>query len=76
MFVVDNFSYRGLHIAAPGTSTEEGILQVRPGSRDELLVSGLLSLGVLAPGQPTLGQLLGFSGITAKLILLLKDDDA
>lgn len=73
LFVIRNFSYRGVHIAAaPEAPGEEGILQVRAGSRDELLVSGLLSLGVLTPGLPTLGQILGFSGVVAKLVVLLR----
>lgn len=76
MFVINNFSYKGVQIAAPGSHGEDGILLVRSGSRDELLVSGLVSLGVLTAGQPTLGQILGFSPITAKLIVLLKRDDA
>lgn len=75
MFVVNNCSYHGISVAAPGTPAEDGILQVRPGSRDELLVSGLLSLGVLTPGQPTLGQILGFSRITPKLVALLRNGD-
>lgn len=78
MFVVKNFSYRGLQIAIPESEgpSEDDILDICQGSRDELLVSGLISLGVLTAGQPTLGQVLGFSPITAKLIVLLKGDDA
>lgn len=75
MFVVNNSSYRGVYIADPRDPGEDGILRVRPNSTDESLVSGLLSLGVLTPGQPTLGQILGFSRIVPKLISLLKESD-
>lgn len=75
-FVVRNFSYTGVHLSVRGASSEDGILAVDPNSRDALIVSALLSLGVLTPGQPTLGQILGFSSIAAKLIVLLKGRDA
>jgi hypothetical protein len=74
-FVVKNFSYEGVTISNE-EKADDGILRVKPGSRDELLVTGLFSLGVLTTGQPTLGQILGFSGITAKLITLLKTNNA
>jgi hypothetical protein len=70
MFVVRNFSYDGILIA-PAPVGEKNILCVPPESRDALIVGGLLSLGVITPGQPTLGQILYFSGIVAKLIVLL-----
>lgn len=75
MFVVQNFSYDGVLIAE-GPMGEKNILPVPPKSRDALLVSGLLSLGVLTSGQPTIGQILRFSGIVGKLIVLLRGYDA
>ena len=74
-FVLRNFAFTAIHISEPGEPEERGVLHVAPGSRDELLVSGLNSLGVLTTGQPTMGQLLRFSSIVAKLILLLQDND-
>lgn len=77
VFVIDNFSYNGVLIGQPGFAQgDKNIMCVPPDTADALLVSGLLSLGVLTPGQPTLGQILRFSSIVAKLIVLLKNDDA
>ncbi|MFH1019864.1 MAG: hypothetical protein V1782_04510 [Pseudomonadota bacterium] len=73
-FVVKNFSYDGV-VLAESDMGEKTILSVPANSRDALLVGGLLSLGVLTPGQPTLGQILRFSGIVAKLIVILRDTD-
>jgi len=74
-FVVKNYSYKGVHVFAtsPEAPAQEGILRVEPGSRDSLSVSGLLSLGVLTPGEPTWDapSVLNFSGIVGKVIALL-----
>lgn len=73
-FMMKSFSYDGV-VLAERYAVETNILSVPANSRDALLVGGLLSIGVLTPGQPTLGQILRFSGIVAKLIVLLRGND-
>lgn len=76
LFVVRNFAYDSVQVAREGTRSDDKTLIVYPDTLEALIVSGLLSLGVLTPGLPTLGQSLCFSRIVAKLIVLLKNDDA
>jgi hypothetical protein len=54
-------------------SKNNKIVAVLPQSQEALAVSGLLALGVLTPGQPTLGQTLEFSSITPKLANILSE---
>lgn len=79
-FVVKHFAFDGFHLmAAPeGQKFSDNILRVNPSSHEALLVSGLLSLGLVLPAEPTYGALnvLRFSGIVVKLIALLKPRDA
>ncbi|NMG29352.1 hypothetical protein [Aromatoleum evansii] len=70
-FVVEHFSNRFVLISDQSVPPAAETLYVQPGSRDELIVAGLASLGVLSVGQPTYGQALRFSQITGKLIVLL-----
>lgn len=72
LFVVQNYTFELMQIIDSETEHEANVLQITKGSPNELLVNGLLSIGVLTPGQPTFGQLLRFSQVTAKLIVLLK----
>ena len=76
LFVVQNYAFELIQIIDSNTEHEANVLQVTKGSPNELLVNGLLSIGVLTPGQPTFGQLLRFSQVTAKLIALLRRDGA
>ena len=75
-FVINNFSFEGFHLIAtsPEQQFADNILRINPASRDALKVSGLLSLGLLSPAEPTYDapNVLRFSGIVAKLIVLLK----
>jgi hypothetical protein len=77
-FVIKNFSFDGFHLMAPppGQEFTDNILRVNPASREALIVSGLLSLGLLLPAEPTYDapNVLRFSSIVAKLIALLKTD--
>lgn len=77
-FLVQHFSFDGIHLtAAPeGQEFTDNILRVNPASRDALIVSGLLSLGLLLPAEPTWNapNVLRFSSVVAKLIVLLKTD--
>jgi hypothetical protein len=73
-FLAANFSYRGVHVFAPDNATTVDILRVTPNSREASIVSGLLSLGLLTPGEPTWGapNVMIFSPIAAKFLALIK----
>ncbi|MGH8729497.1 MAG: hypothetical protein ACREV9_15370 [Burkholderiales bacterium] len=77
-FVIKNFSFDGFHLmaAAEGQQFTDNILRVNPASRDALIISGLLSLGLLLPAEPTYDapNVLRFSSVVAKLIVLLRTD--
>ncbi len=75
LFVVRNFSYQCVTISSSGAPSKEDatILCISPGSREEMVVSGLTTLGLLMTGEPTLGQLLRWSRLVAKFIVLLRD---
>lgn len=78
LFVVRNFGCERVYITSseqPGRNDSK-TCYVRPGSRDEMVVSGLVSLGLLTTGEPTLGQLLRWSTLVAKFIVLVQDRDA
>jgi len=75
-YLIRTFQYQGIHLMAPAEGQEftDNILRVDPSTRDALIVSGLMSLGLLIPAEPTYSapSILRFSGIVAKLILLLR----
>jgi hypothetical protein len=72
-FLVRNFQYEYVHVTNSAPSENDPkTLYIHPGSREELLIGGLVSLGLLTTGQPTLGQLLRFSRLVPKLIVLFK----
>lgn len=79
-YLMRTFQYAGIHLfAAPEDQKfTDNILRVNPKSRDALLVSGLLSLGLLVPAESTYGapNVLRFSNLVAKLLALLKSPDA
>jgi len=74
-FLVREFSHKRIQLgAAPSGGELPGTLVVPEGSRNELMVSGLISLGLLIPAGPTVNDLnlLRFSNGVAKLIMLLR----
>lgn len=74
-FLLANFDYKRVELAkAPGPHAQR-VLTVDPDSSDGLVVVGLISLGLLAPAEPTFDDsgLLRFSSIVAKLIVLLNE---
>ena len=79
-YLMRTFQYAGIHLfAAPEDQKfTDNILRVNPKSQDALLVSGLLSLGLLVPAESTYGapNVLRFSNVAAKLLALLKSPDA
>jgi len=80
VYLTRTFKYAGIHLFAPAKGQEftDNILRVEPKSRDALLVSGLLSLGLLVPAESTYGapNVLRFSNVVAKLLALLRSPDA
>jgi hypothetical protein len=74
-FVVNAFKYDGVQLFLPEKEiTSDNVLRVDPKSKDALIVSGLLSLGLLVPGESTFGgpNVLRLSTVVAKLIVLLR----
>lgn len=79
-FLSANFSYSAVQILEPAGEVPlgESILRVSPSSADTALVSGLLSLGLLAPAESTWdgAGLLRFSPYAPKLLAVLRAGDA
>lgn len=80
-FLIRTFSYAGILLFALKEGqkpTLDDVLFVDPKSKDSLIVSGLLALGLLVPGDTTYGgpNILRYSALVAKLIALLRKPDA
>lgn len=77
-FLLRAFEYDGValtEVPQPPEKQEDNILLVDPSSREALAVSGFLSLGLVASGDPTYDLTpLRFTRIVAKLIALLKQN--
>lgn len=73
-FLISSFSYQRLQMGDAGGAAD-GVLVIPVGGREELIVSGLISLGLLIPAGPTIddGGLMRFSNAVAKLIALLDE---
>lgn len=74
-FLVENYSYNRIQLSnMKVVDSKNDILHVDPGSRDGLIVTGLISLGLLIPAEPTYDDsgLHRFSTVVAKLIALLR----
>ena len=75
-FLSANFSYSAVQLLLPTREVPLGehILNVAPSSPDAALVSGLLSLGLLTPGESTWdgSGLLRFTPYAAKLLAVLR----
>ena len=74
-FLIRNFEYERIQVTSSKPEHERKILIVHPNSPESLVVTGLVSLGLLEPGEPTWGgsNLLRFSAIVAKLLVLLNE---
>lgn len=75
-FLISSFSHQRLQLGNT-SGTEEGVLVIPIGGREELVVSGLISLGLLISAGPTIDDsgLLRFSNAVAKIIALLVEPD-
>jgi hypothetical protein len=71
-FLVQNFSHKRIQLGT--ASGPAGIFVVSEGGRSELIVSGLISLGLLIPAGPTIDDqgVMRFSNSVAKLLALLR----
>ena len=75
-FLISSFSYQRLQLGNAG-GTAESVLVIPIGGREELVVSGLISLGLLISAGPTIddGGLMRFSNAVTKVIALLHETD-
>ncbi|HRI91789.1 MAG TPA: hypothetical protein PLS93_09105 [Accumulibacter sp.] len=73
-FVVENFSHREIQIADIDLSDQPSRLVISPASKEGLIASGLVALGLLVSEAITWNgsNILRFSDIVAKLIVLLR----
>lgn len=76
-FLISSFSHQRLQLGNAG-GTAEGVLVIPIGGHEELVVSGLISLGLLISAGPTMDDsgLLRFSNAVAKIIALLVEPDS
>lgn len=74
-FLCENFGYERIEVASTEAQHEMKVLNVKPGTREALVATGLVSLGVLEAAEPTYDEsgLLRYSTVTAKLMVLLRD---
>jgi flagellar hook-associated protein FlgK len=72
-FLCASFAFDRIQVTSADAKHEMKVLNVRPGTPDALVVTGLVSLGILEAAEPTWdeGGLLRYSTVTAKLIALL-----
>ena len=74
-FLIRNFKYKQIEIGNSSSEMPDHVLKVISNSTDELICSGLISLGLIVPSGPTFDDqgLWRFSGLVGKLIVLLQD---
>ena len=74
-FLLRHFSYQRLQLGVAQGSISSDALVVPAGGREELIVSGLVSLGLLIPAGPTFDDsgLMRFSNVVGKVIALLRE---
>lgn len=74
-FLCENFGYDRIQVASGEAEHDMKVLFIKPGTPQALVVTGLVSLGILESAEPTYdeGGLLRYSSVTAKLIALLRN---
>ncbi len=74
-FLVQNFTHERIQFGTASGPATPDIFVVPEGGRNELIVSGLISLGLLIPAGPTLDDqgVLRFSSSVAKVFALLRE---
>jgi hypothetical protein len=73
-FLFANFAYDRINVSSIEAEHKIKVLNIKPDTHESLIVTGLVSLGILEKAEPTWdeGDLLRYSTITGKLIALLK----
>lgn len=73
-FLVHNFSHTRIQFGTTTGSATPGVFVLPEGGRNELIVSGLISLGLLIPAGPTMDDqgVMRFSNSVAKILALLR----
>ena len=73
-FLVQNFSHERIQFGSTSKPVAPGIFVLPEGGRNELIVSGLISLGLLIPAGPTIDDqgVMRFSNTVAKVLALLR----
>ena len=74
-FLVKHFHYDRIQLASATVEHEMKVLTIAPESREGIVVTGLVSLGLLSTAEPTWDEsgLMRFSPIVAKLLVLLRE---
>lgn len=74
-FLVKNFHYDRIQLASSSAENKQKVLTIDPASQEGLVVTGLVSLGLLTAAEPTWDDsgLMRFSPIVAKLLVLLRE---
>ena len=74
-FLLHNFAFDRIQLGATTSDTQKGTLVVSSIEKEELIVSGLISLGLMSPAGPTIDDsgLMRFSNVVAKVIVLLRE---
>ena len=74
-FLLRHFSHERIQLGVAQGSISSEALVVATGGREELIVSGLISLGLVIPAGPTMDDtgLMRFSSAVAKVIVLLQE---
>lgn len=73
-FLYANFAYDRIIVTSIEAEYEMKVLKIKPDTHDNLIVTGLVLLGILEKGEPSWdeGDFLRYSKITAKLMAILK----
>jgi len=73
-FLVQNFSHERIQFGITSEPATPGVFVLPEGGRNELIVSGLISLGLLIPAGPTIDDqgVMRFSNSVAKVLALLR----
>lgn len=73
-FLCESFAYDRVQVTSIDAAHEMKVLTIRPGTPEALIVTGLVSLGLLEAAEPTWDEsgLLRYSSVTAKLIALIR----
>lgn len=74
-FLVKHFHYDRIQLASASVGHEQKVLTIAPESQEGLVVTGLVSLGLLSAAEPAWDEsgLMRFSPIVAKLLVLLRE---